>query len=199
MAEIDEIVIPEVTYLAVFDPETGSVLSVGPYNALKDNKNIIDIDNDLVERIHSGEVKIHSCFIDLDSEEISIAEAKHVFTIDDVLHRIPLAKDCDVENPDIVIQMQSNKLKIQLSEKWGGNYPYKNKKADFRARKTVWSGDTVCEFLITKPNDPNIIYDYFKCYLEDIQKDYEYDLTKVKNECSIYTKRILKSYVLETV
>ena len=193
-----EIILPQIKYLAEFCPESGSILSIGPYDSLKNKKNITDIDEELVERIHTGEVNIHSCFLNIDKNDVDIAETKYVFAIDDVLHRISDAKYAQIENPDIIVEKKLGNIKIRLSEKWGGNYPLKNKKKSFKPRNTVWSGNTICEFLITKPNDPNIIYDYFKCYLEDIKNDYEYRLTNVEKEYSIYTKRILEKYVMES-
>lgn len=194
MEEINSL---EVRYLAEFDPDSGSIRAIGPYNALRDRKNVVDIDTTLVDRIHSGEVKIHSCFLSIDSGSVAIAETKTVYTIDDVLHRIPEAHYADFENADIIIEQFPNKICVRLSEVWGGTYPYKNKPKNFKSRNTVWSGDTECEFLITKPNDPNIIYDYFRCYLEDIKTDYCFHLTNPKKECSIYTKRILENYITE--
>ena len=189
----------EEKYLAVFDPDSGSIKSIGPYNVLKTQKYTIDIDKDLAQRIHTGEVKIHSCFLDIESGSVEVAETKNISKIDDVLHRISLVEWSDVENPDVVVEFDriNSTLRIQLNEKWGGKYPYNNKNEFFKPRNMVWSGDTMLEFLITKPNDPNVIYEYFTCYLENIKNNFEFKLTNSEKEFSIYTKRILENYVME--
>ena len=69
----------EITYVAVFDPSTGSVISVGPSHAFKNEKNKISIDQETAESIIEGKIKINSCVIDLSANTLEIAEIKHIF------------------------------------------------------------------------------------------------------------------------
>ena len=58
---------PAVTYVAVFDPSTGKVQSVGPDYAFPDQVNQVPIDSELAQSIISAEIQIEKCLIDINS------------------------------------------------------------------------------------------------------------------------------------
>ena len=76
--------LPPVEFVAVFDPNTGAVISVGPSHAFKDQKNKIVIDQELAESIINAEIKINNCVVDINSNTIEVAEVQSVYKIDDV-------------------------------------------------------------------------------------------------------------------
>jgi hypothetical protein len=109
-------------YVAVFDPQTGAVISVGPVHAFINEKNKIPVDKETAESIIEGKIKIGSCVIDPSANTLQIAEIKNIFKIDDVLHRVVSKEYADFDKPDLFITYNSKKksLKIELSEEFGG-------------------------------------------------------------------------------
>ena len=71
--------LPPVKFVAVFDPNTGLVQSVGPSHAFVNEKNKIPIDSELALSIINAEVKISNCVVDINSNTVEIAEIKSVF------------------------------------------------------------------------------------------------------------------------
>lgn len=187
---------PIYNYVAVFDPTTGKVTSVGPEFAFADIPDKIVIDNDLANSIISAEIQIHNCMVDIASGKLEIAEIKTLNKLDDVLHRIIRIEYSDTKNPDVYITHNKldNSLSIQLSSELGGTKKYH---AQGIPRKIVWDGSTVMNFLITNFNDPNSILQVFSIKVEDLVgktvtiKDINY-----KN-FSVYTKRLFKKYAIE--
>ena len=186
-------------YSAIFDPNTMKLKRVGPSYALEHEDNCLEIDADIAERILSGEIRIHSCFLDTDNNKINIAETRHLIKIDDVLHRVPLTNWSDITNPDIYIVLNYNqkKITIDMNVKWNGTFNSTNQ-TNIKTRKLVWSGDTMLEFLITDYNDPNIIYDSFSFYVQDlINTQLEFKINVPHKKISVYTKRIFKNYIMD--
>jgi len=187
----------EVDYAAVFNPDNGSILSIGPKDLFSNEQNKISINSDIVERINKGELRIQSCFLDISTGSLEIAETKNLFKIDDVLHRIPNYTDIQ-EQPDIYVKYCSiNKMfTISLHRKWGGFYGELNNGQ--KPTRVVWAGDTALDFLITKRNDPNIIFNKFSCCIDNlIDNNIEFKLNLDNCKFSMYTKRVMKNYVLE--
>jgi hypothetical protein len=189
----------EITYVAVFDPSTGSVISVGPSHAFENEKNKISIDQETAESIIEGKIKINSCVIDLSANTLEIAEIKHIFKIDDVLHRIVDKKWSTLEKPELYLTYNSTKkfLKIELSEEIGGTKKLPKKFYPIHKKKIIWDGDTKMNFLITDYNDPNLLFEMISVKINDligkskIFKELEYE------NFSIYTRRIFKNCVIE--
>jgi hypothetical protein len=189
----------EITYVAVFDPSTGSVISVGPSHAFENEKNKISIDQETAESIIEGKIKINSCVIDLSANTLEIAEIKHIFKIDDVLHRIVDKKWSTLEKPELYLTYNSTKkfLKIELSEEIGGTKKIPKKFYPIHKKKIIWDGDTKMNFLITDYNDPNLLFEMISVKINDligkskIFKELEYE------NFSIYTRRIFKNCVIE--
>lgn len=189
----------EIKYSAVYDPTTMKIKKVGPSHAMQEEKNCIEINTEVAERILSGEVGIHSCFIDMENGDVGITETKSLIKIDDVLHRIPSSYWSQIEKPDVFLEFDSEKntITINLSIHWGGKYnPFGED--DIPGRKISWSGDTRMEFLVTNYNDPNIIYDFFNFSIQDlIDNTLEFKIKAPHSDISVYTKRIFKNYVVE--
>ena len=187
---------PVISYVAVYDEMTGAVKSVGPSHAFEKEKSKIEIDQETALAIISSEIKIHHCFVDLDSNKLEIGEIKNVFKIDDVLHRIISKEYFEGDKIDVFLTFSSkNKtLKVQLSEDLGGT---KKVSKSPKKRAIFWDGDTEMKFLITEYNDPNLIYEMFSVKLNELIgktktiKDVNYD------NFSVYTRRLFKNYVIE--
>ena len=183
-------------YSAVFDPETGKVISVGPTVCFEDKINKIDLDKEMAEDILSAKIHISNCFVDIESGSLEIAEIKSIRKIDDVLHRIPLKEYSDSKNPDIFITYNSKnrQIKFELNKQLGGT-----KKTQSNKKRTVyWSGETVMDFYITKYNDPHWILHKFDVKIQELGlKAKTFKNLEIPGRFSVFTRRILKNYVLE--
>jgi hypothetical protein len=183
-------------YSAVFDVSTGKVISVGPSVAFIDEKNKIEIESDIAEDIITAKINIANCFVDISSGSFEITEIKSIRKIDDVLHRISLKKFSDIENPDLFVTYFSKRkeMKFELSTDLGGTK--KSKKTN--RRKIHWGGDTVMDFYITKYNDPHWILYHFDVIIDELEgKSKIYKNLDLPEKFSVFTRRILKNYVLE--
>ena len=186
----------EVEYVAVFDSQTGAVLSVGPSHAFVDEKYKVPIDKETAESIISAEIKIDSCVIDINSNKLEVAEIKSVFKLDNVLHRIISIEYTDQKNSDIYLTYNSkNKsLKIELSTEFGGT---KVPVVPVKKRRIVWDGDTEMNFFITDYNDPNVLFEIISVRIKDLAgKAKTFKNIKYK-KFSVYTRRLFKNYVIE--
>ena len=94
---------PEVTYVAVFDPSTGKVQSVGPDYAFPNQVNQVPIDRELAQSIISAEIQIEKCLIDINSGKLEIEEIQTLNKLDDVLHRISSVGYTDITDPDVYL------------------------------------------------------------------------------------------------
>jgi hypothetical protein len=187
---------PEIIYVAVFDPSTGKVQSVGPDYAFTDQVNKVLIDRELAQSIISAEIQIEKCLIDINSGKLEIAEIKTLIKLDDVLHRIVSSEYTNVTQPDIFLTYTSKTktLKIQLSQEFGGTKKYQT---NLKSRNFVWDGNTIMDFLITQYNDPNEIYQMFSITINDLIGKNKIIKNLNHNTFSVYTRRLFKNYVIE--
>ena len=188
--------IAEVNYVAVFDPFSGKVISVGPDTAFKDEKHKVNIDTLIAESIIDGKLGIEKCLVDINSNEFEISEIRTLTKLDDILHRVVSLKYSEIEKPDVYIThiADSGVLIIELSEEFGGT---KKVNQEVRKRNFVWDGDTEMKFYITEYNDPNLIFDTISVKINELIGD-----SKVINDIdystfSVYTRRLFKNYVIE--
>lgn len=193
---LSEYKMPVVKYVAVFDPATGKVISVGPDYTFQNEQHKVEIDKELAQSIIAAEIQIEKCMIDINSGNLEVAELKTLVKLDDVLHRIISIEFSNIKKPDIYLTYtkKNHTLKIQLSEEFGGTKKLKQKN---KPRKFVWEGSTAMNFLITAYNDPNLIYEIHDVTINDLVgntvtiKNVNYD------SFSVYTRRIFKNYVIE--
>lgn len=183
-------------YCASFDLETGKVLSVGPAVCFNDIKNKIDLDKETAEDILLSKIQISNCFVDIQSGNFEIVEMKSIVKIDDVLHRVPLIDYVDDLNEDLFIVYEKDRKNIyfELSESIGGT----RKTNQLKTRNVRWSDDTVMHFYLTKYNDPHWIYNHFSFSFSELYKNKKiYENIDLPSKFSIFTRRILKNYVIE--
>ena len=191
---------PEIEFVAVYDPNTGAVISVGPSTAFPDEKHILPIDKETATLILEAKIKIHSCFVDLTAQTLEIAEVKSVFKIDDVLHRIISNVWTEIEKPEIYITYDSTEktLTFEMSEEYSGTFKQDEKFQPVVKRKILWDGDTIMNFLVTDYNDPNVLFKMISFKISDVidNKKIVNDID-VGDKFSVYTRRIFKNYVIE--
>lgn len=188
--------LPPVKFVAVFDPGTGAVISVGPSHAFKDQKHKIPVDKELAESIINAEIKIDNCVVDMNSNTLEVAEIKSIYKIDDVLHRIISKKYASIKKPDIIIKHDAKlaTFKIEMSTEFGGTH---KTRVGIKKRKIVWNGDTEMHFFITEYNDPNLLFEVVTVTINDLIgkcvsiKGINYPMF------SVYTRRLFKNYVME--
>ena len=188
--------LPPVKFVAVFNPDTGAVVSVGPSHAFKDQKHKISIDKELAESIINAEIKINNCIVDINSNTLEVAEIKNTYKIDDVLHRIISKKDSEIKNPDIYIKYDSklNTFKIEMSSEFGGT---RKARAGIKKRNIVWDGDTEMQFFITEYNDPNLLFETVSVTINDLTGNHKLITGFNYPKFSVYTRRLIKNYVIE--
>jgi hypothetical protein len=192
---VSEYVLPIITYVATYDPATGAVRSVGPSHAFENEKYKINIDKETAESIISSEIKIHNCFVDINSNTMEIAEVKNIFKIDDVLHRIISKEYFKEEKPDVYLSynLKNKTLKIQLSEELGGT---KKSKLSIQKRGIVLDGETEMKFLVTDYNDPNLIFEMFSVKINELIGKTKTISNVNYDKFSVYTRRLFKNYVI---
>jgi hypothetical protein len=189
----------EPEYVAVFEPLTGAVKSVGPSHAFENEPNKIPVDRELAEAIIAGTIKIGSCIIDPSSNSLEISEVKNVFKIDDVLHRIISKEYSDVEKHDlyVIYDTVDKTLIIELSEEYGGTKRLPDKFQPVKAKKVIWDGDTEMDFLITEYNDPNILFKMVSVKINSLIGNYVVFQNIDYDNFSVYTRRLFKNCVIE--
>lgn len=183
-------------YYAVYDPSTGSIISVCPKNGLTETEHIIELDDETAQLITEGKLILDNCFVDFDSGKFEIAEIKVLNKIDDVLHRVIEKKWANTQEEDFFITFDSSKkrIKFELSSKYNGT----RKSAALSKRKIRWDGATQMIFLITDYNDPNYIHKTIKIRIDDlINASKEFTIKDIPERFSVYTKRLFPTYVME--
>lgn len=183
-------------YSASYDPITGKVKRVGPSISFAEEKYKIDLNKDIAESILTAEVSISNCYVDIVSGAFEIIEHKRITKIDDVIHRIPLLEYSDDKNFDIYITVNGQKQTIQfeLSHSLGGT----KKTSENFTRNVYWNGDTIMNFYLTRYNDPHWIYEQFDIKLSDLdKKSVTFKNVNVTKKFSLFTRRLLKNYVME--
>lgn len=183
-------------YFATFDIDTGSITAIAPETGLVDKINTIEIDDETAQLITEGKLPLNNCFVDFESGKFEIAEIKVLNKIDDVLHRVIDKKwSSNQEDNDFFITYfkKTNKLKFEISSKYGGT-----KKTSSAKRKIRWDGSTLMTFLITDYNDPNNIHSFVQFTIEElIGESKEFIITEAPDKFSVYTKRLFPNYVIE--
>jgi hypothetical protein len=190
----------DIVYMVTYDPETGTVTSVGPSHAFENETYKLVIDTEIAEMIIEGKIQISSCFVDPTSNEFTISEIKSVFKIDDVLHRITEKQWSDLEKFDVYLTFDqvTKTLTVELSEEYQGTKKLPEKFQPVAKRRIVWDGDVEMSFLLTDYNDPNFLYTMIPVKVIDlIGKAKVLENLDVPPKFSIYTRRLFKNYTLE--
>jgi hypothetical protein len=189
----------EIKYVAVFDKDSGAVISVGPEESFAHIDHKIQVDKEFVDGIVECKINIHNCFIDFYDLKLEIKEVKSLFKIDDVLHRIPESKFVAFKDADVYVTYDRNKSKLvfELTERFHGTRPLLE--SEVKKQKMIWSGDTSMDFYLTEYNDPHQLLKTVKLTLDDlIGKSFETDL-QLPEKFSIFTRRLFKNYIMETL
>lgn len=195
---LNSIAIPEITYAAVYNPDSGNIMRVGPASAFVNEEYQVPLDSDTALQIIEGKIRITSCLVNIYTREFEIAEIKTVYRMDDVLHRIPDIKWSDINNPEIYLTYDKIKkeLLFELSKEFGGTKVTSDK--PIVIRRTVWDGDTTMYFFITDYNDPNVLHKMISLRISELMggTKIEKDLD-IPERFSVYTRRLFKKYVME--
>jgi hypothetical protein len=197
----EDIVLPKVEFMAKFDPNTGSIISVGPSVAFENDEYKLPIDDDIAVMIIQGKMSLSSCMVNILENQVEISEVKSLFKIDDVLHRITERRFFNSENIDVLVSYSSDGefFRFCLAEELGGNYKNPPNPTIKKNKKTIWGGETVMQFYITDYNDPNVLYQKIELKLSDLKNaELIVDQTaEFPKTFSIYTRRLFKNYVLD--
>jgi hypothetical protein len=195
--DFPQIELAPINYVAVFDKETGAVISIGPEDSFKDVENKISVDKEFFIDVVECRVNIHNCFIDFYDLKLEVKEIKNLYKIDDVLHRIPESKFVDFIDADIYATYNSSagQLIIELTERFHGTRSLVE--TNVKKQKTIWSGDTQLNFFITEYNDPHKLINAVSINLDNLINDpYVLDL-HLPEKFSIFTRRLFKKYIME--
>lgn len=172
----------EIEYSAVYDQKTGKIMSVGPSLAFRNEQNKTVMDKEMAEKVISGKIPLHHCYVDLDSLTVEISETKSIYKVDDVLHRIIDLEYSTELKHDVILSHDKKQqtLEIKISED----------------KKEHYNPDTDLIFYITDYNDPNILYQTIKMKIKESPNTYT--LGKIPERFSIYTNRVFRKYTIET-
>ncbi len=195
-----DIQITPVSYMACYNPISGEVYAVGPSSAFTKEQSVIPLEKEMAEMIIEGEINIINCAVDTRSMTFELVEKKTVTKIDDVLHKISEQNWTDVECPDIFLTYDKKKniFTIELTEEFYGTKVLPKKYQPVTKRKIIWSGETVLNFYVTEYNDPHILYAQFEVLLKDlIDSKITIKALSVPDKFSVYTRRVLKNYVIK--
>lgn len=192
--------VPEIEYLAVFDPIDGRIKAVGPKVAFANEKHKVPMDRETAELIIEGKILINSCSVDVSGNTVSISESRALYKIDDVLHRIIEKEHADFEKPDVFLSYNRKKkqLTVELTEEFYGTKKLNKKFHPIKKKRVNWAGTTEMNFLITDYNDPNVLHRIFSLTVSDLveNKTVIADLD-LPEKFSVYTRRLFKNYVME--
>jgi len=196
---INNLLTAPIEYCAEFNVETGKVTRLGASSAfVKENKNVISVDNEIAEQVLSGKIPLSRCFVDPMNAKLELVETKNIRKIDDVLHRITDLKWTDIDKPDLYVVYKNKCIIIELSEELGGTYKLPQKYQPVKPKKIFWEGDTGMKFLITDYNDPHIIHDVLNLKLQDLYNGpVKFKKVEYSKQNSLYTKRLFENYVME--
>jgi hypothetical protein len=190
-------VFPEITYAAVYNPDSGEVMRIGPATAFINEKHQVALDKDTALQIIEGKIRITSCMVNVYTKEFEIAEIKTAYRMDDVLHRIPDVQWADIENPEIYLTYDAGTLTFELSKEFGGTKVSSDRPITV-IRRTLWEGDTTMNFFITDYNDPNVLHKTMSIKIIELMNTSKvYKDLNIPKRFSVYTRRLFKKYVME--
>lgn len=173
-------------YEAIYNEE-GIIISICPKGVSDQIVNKVPIDLEIVEQIHAGQLQLHNCFIDLDSGSIEITRQEYLKKIDDIFHRIPEKKfvDGSISNDIEIFYLKKTKqINFMMSKK-------------LKEKKIRWSGDTVLCFYCTAYNDPHLMLEKIEITIDELYKSDKILQVELPEKFSIFTRRLLKNYVME--
>jgi hypothetical protein len=93
----------EIKFYAIYDPESYQVVGIYPEVAAIEKTHKIKIDKELAEDIQNGIIKMNSCFVDVEAQELQIIEQTGIRKIDDIIHRIVEDRFSNISKPDIIV------------------------------------------------------------------------------------------------
>jgi hypothetical protein len=183
------VVIPEIEYYAIFDPNTGSVTGIYPSHSAESIDHKILIDQDTAENIFNGVIPLHICFVEEINGNLELIQTQVIKKIDDILHRIVDKEYADFTNPDLMISFDSKLKKIIFSLD-----------SKIKSKKIKWDGNTEIKFIFSEYNDPYKFFQVISFKLEDLyNNNLEFNYIGTNNSFSVFTSRIFKKNALEKI
>jgi len=177
----------EIEFYAIYDSESYQVVGIYPEVAAIEKTHKIKIDKELAEDIQNGIIKMNSCFVDVEAQELQIIEQNGIRKIDDIIHRIVENKFSTISKPDIIVTYNqlSQDITFMMSK-------------TLRSRKIKWPESTTMQFLVTSYNDPHIVFQTLTINLEELHRqDQTISYTGTGKRFSVYTRRLFKNYIFE--
>ena len=169
----------------VFSPETGSAAEIyaelchkyigKPYHLMSQGEQV------------TAEMFVNQHFVVIDPIEEDLTIEKFYDLVDEIERK-----------EDITIHTTTIDPWNELTEEFNGTLIMPEKYQPVTKRNIIWDGETALNFYITEYNDPNIMYFKFKVLLKDlVDSKIVVNCHNVPDKFSVYTRRVLKNYVLE--
>lgn len=180
---------PEVDYYAIYNPETYQVIGVYPSYAADLEKHKLKIDRELAEDIQNGIVKMNTCFVDTESDTLEVIEKHSLRKIDDIVYRIPDSRYITINEPDVVISVNTkdNIILFKLIN-------------NLKTRKIMYDETTVMQFFVTEYNDPHKVIQTVTFTLDEMKSQEQSVKYQGQNlRFSVFTRRLFKKYVMSFV
>lgn len=165
---------PDLKYCLGFDIKNGLITGLFPTTSSKVPETNIKIDTELAEKFLDGIYKFKDFRIDI--KKTKLVSVDHEFNNNDVLFRIPVVPYAST-NAECKIVYDNDKLKFSLDS------------------SIEYNTNLSFDFLVTKYNDPTIIFKTKQLSINDIKKGYSFDLDV--EDFSIFTSKYFEDYSLE--
>lgn len=182
---IKKAVPPKEEYCVTYD-NVGNITGVHPFYEDNSFVNPLKIDNNLAVDIFNGSELITSYKVDTFSKTLVKLNKVDIVKMDDILHRIIDKKWSAITDPDVIVKYDTENKQLSFSM----NQKYQD---------AIWNGNPEVEFLITGYNDPNILKYMISLRIDEISKNTKIIDLDIPGKFSVYTRRVFKNYIFETV
>jgi len=180
--------IPVLKYYVRFSFSTGAITEVFPSRTDISDKNCLEIDADLADKLLRGIKSLTSIKIDITEFPFKILEDQShnlvLSKIDNVLHRIIEKKWSTISKPDIHIVYDRSNEELTF-------------KINPSIKEMTWPGEKEMIFLVTGYNDPNDLKEMIKFSIDELTAYPQKFKCKLRTKFSIFTRRLFSNYTLE--
>ena len=175
----------DMRYVAVYDPFSRKVTSVGPETAFLTEENKILINKEIAIDIIESKIPMSQCSVDESFQVIEFNKNSNINYGHKKLFRIPEINWFESKKSDIHItySTEEKKLKIELNSSLGGTNSNFNNISNINKIEYFNNNSLSLEFFVTDYNDPNVVYEKIKFDISQLKNNF------IEKELKIPVKR----------
>lgn len=175
----------DIRYVAVYDPFSRKVTSVGPETAFLTEENKILINKEIAIDIIESKIPMSQCSVDESFQGIEFNKNSNINYGHKKLFRIPEINWFESKKSDIHItySTEEKKLKIELNSSLGGTNSNFNNISNINKIEYFNNNSLSLEFFVTDYNDPNVVYEKIKFDISQLKNNF------IEKELKIPVKR----------